>query len=665
MKESSILGSDTDRIEALHQLQIIETVADKDFEDIAALASNICETPGAAIAFEDANRFWFRAALGIDLTEIPKKEASFLFNTEQDDLLIIHDCLEDERFRDNPFLKGKSGFRFFASAALVNENGITLGYLFVMDKKPRKLTDTQVSGLQMLARQAAAILTLRLNLRVVKETAEDTRGNEELMHTIFNKSIDAIIVMDTDGIITQWNPKAREIFGWEPKEVIGKYFHDIVIPVKEQKKYLERLKLYEAKKGATALNNTIEITAIRKNNAQLDIALGISPIIIKGQRFYINFASDITDRVIAAKNLDKQKEFYENILNKLPADIAVFDPEHTYLFVNPGGIKDEQLRNFIVGKDDFEYVRYRNRDISIAQTRRDQFLEVKKSGREIRWEDSIKDPEGNPITHLRRLFPVHNEKGELTMVIGFGIDITDRKIMEEKQTALVKQLSAQNTQLIDFCNIVSHNLRAPLVNMSMLVNFIQESGDEEEKKLLIDKLNPVLENLHVTFNELVESIQIKQDLEIKSEKIRLSDYLQRTIEGLKMEINKSHALIEYNFDDAPVIHWPPKYLLSLLHNLVSNALKYQSPDRRPIIKLETRKIDDTIILSVKDNGLGIDMIKHKDNFFKIGRVFHRHPNAKGFGLFMTKTQVDAMEGRIWVDSKPDEGATFFIEFKKQ
>ena len=96
---------------------------------------------------------------------------------------------------------------------------------------------------------------------------------------------------------------------------------------------------------------------------------------------------------------------------------------------------------------------------------------------------------------------------------------------------------------------------------------------------------------------------------------------------------------------------------------MSNALKYHAPGRRPLIKLSTQKLEDGTLLKVADNGLGIDLDKHKDNIFKIGKVFHRHPNAKGFGLFMTKTQVEAMGGKIWVESTAGEGATFFIEFK--
>jgi PAS domain S-box-containing protein len=370
----------------------------------------------------------------------------------------------------------------------------------------------------------------------------------------------------------------------------------------------------------------------------------------------------LTPDKLVTEQLDKQKAFYENILNKLPTDIAVFDSEHRYLFVNPGAISKAEYRKFIIGKDDYQYAAYRNRDISVAHERRAKFLEARNTGKEIRWEDSLPDAKGNVITHLRRMFPVYDENGELSLVIGFGIDITDRKLMEEKQAALVKQLSAQNTQLIDFCAIVSHNLRAPLVNISMLVDCLEETEDPEEHALLISKLKPVIENLQFTFNELVESIQIRQDLEINTEDVCLEECLRRTVTGLQTEISRLDARITTDFEAAAVINYAPQYLNSIFHNLVSNSLKYHHPDRKPEIHVRTTREDDKIILAIRDNGLGIDLVKHRNNFFKIGKVFHRHPNAKGFGLFMTKTQVEAMGGRIWVESTPQVGSTFYIEF---
>jgi PAS domain S-box-containing protein len=612
----------------------------KEFDNLLLLASRICRKSIATI---------IQPGTGVSFN--PSKE-----------LLHIPDTLTDNYFSDHPLVTAEPHIRSLAAIRLMANDGKVLGHLCVMDKKPGALTEEQLSMLQTLGLTALDLLSLKTQLIEPGRQGEAAERSEELMQTIFHDAIDAVMVLDGKGTILKWNPKAETIFGWQEKEVVGQSFYDTVIPERHHEDILSLLASHTGDREEPVQDTAIEIHGCRKDATEFDIALSISPATIRGRHFCICFVSDITDRKLVAEKLDRQQAFYENILNKLPTDIAVFDAEHKYLFVNPGAISNEEYRKFIVGKDDYEYATYRNRDISVAHSRRAKFLEVKNTGKEIRWEDSLPDPKGNIITHLRRMYPVYDEKGQLSLVIGFGIDITDRKIMEEKQAALVKQLSAQNTQLIDFCSIVSHNLRAPLVNMSMLVDFIETSDDPNEQKVLISKLRPVIDNLHATFNELVESIQIKQDLEVKTEDVCLKDCVKRTIDGLQTEITRLEARIEVDFDAVSVINYPPQYLNSIIHNLVSNSLKYHSPDRAPLIRLQTKKINDKVLLTVSDNGLGIDLVKHRENFFKIGKVFHRHPNAKGFGLYMTRTHVEAMGGRIWVESAPDKGAVFFIEF---
>jgi len=246
-----------------------------------------------------------------------------------------------------------------------------------------------------------------------------------------------------------------------------------------------------------------------------------------------------------------------------------------------------------------------------------------------------------------------------------ALDVTARKAAEIRIEKNLELLTFQNTQLLDFCNIVSHNLRSPLVNMSMLIGFIEDSADEKERKVYIDKLKPVIEGLNETFEELVESIQVQQDREIRSEHINIEESFAKIVAGFEGQITLSNAIIEKDFSAAPVLYYPPKYWSSILHNLISNALKYRSPDRRLNITIKTARSQKKVLLTVKDNGLGIDLKKHQSNLFKIRKVFHRHPDAKGFGLFITKAQVEAMKGRIWVESAPDVGSTFFVEFINQ
>lgn len=240
--------------------------------------------------------------------------------------------------------------------------------------------------------------------------------------------------------------------------------------------------------------------------------------------------------------------------------------------------------------------------------------------------------------------------------------------LEEANKTIGKNIVAlthQKKQLEDFCNIISHNLRAPLVNISMLVEMVAENTTNEDNIIFLEKLDKAAKNLNETFNELVESIQITQDTEIPHEEIELESFTNGIIDSLQGEINKTQTIIEMDFSQAPKLCYPVNYMRSILQNLISNSLKYSSPERRPIIKINSKIKNDSVIISISDNGLGLDLNKHSKNLFKIRKVFHDHPAAKGFGLFITKSQVTALGGKIWVESEPDVGSTFHVELINQ
>lgn len=640
----------------LHDLEILDSPLDADFDQLAKLAQILCETPIAIIGFSLSAHIWLKSSIGLPPFEAPLPLFDGLLKPE-----IINDAQLDPRISAHTLIIN-SKIKSLAVAPIVGLNHRIIGHLIVADTIEKIFTAPQIEGLIILAGQITKLLELRrLTLESKKHPVLSEVGLNDI-DTIFRHAVDAVIITNEDNLIVSWNPKATEIYGWTAEEAIGQEYHVLLLPEHKHEYFKKRREQFLIE-GLP--EQTIEALVKRKGDLEFKANLGISTAFINGKRYCIMFTKALPNRAFIDQELGKQKSFYENILNKIPTDIVVFDLNHRYVFANPWAIKDDDLRKKIIGMDDFEYSEYRGRDSTVATKRRAQFLEAKNSGQVVRWEDSITNPEGQIVTHLRRIFPVQDDSGKVSMFIGFGIDITERKMLEERQNIMMKQLSAQNTQLLDFCNIVSHNLRGPLVNMSMLVEFIEESQDLEEIKMLTSKLNPVIENLNTTFNELVESIQVRQDLEIETENISLQEYLQRTLDSLDMEIKKSAAVFKINFEDAPRVNYPPKYLNSLFHNLVSNALKYHSTERTPVIEITSKHNKDSILLKVKDNGQGIDLNKHKDNVFKIGKVFHKHPNAKGLGLYMTKTQIEAMNGKIWVESEPDAGAVFYIVFSNQ
>lgn len=248
-------------------------------------------------------------------------------------------------------------------------------------------------------------------------------------------------------------------------------------------------------------------------------------------------------------------------------------------------------------------------------------------------------------------------------------DITERKKAEEELLLSKKnlevaafELQEQNRQLDEFAHIISHNLRAPVGNIKALINFISEASTMDEYRLIFDKIKNVSEKLGETMNELMETMKIKKNQEIERVEIRFKDMLDKVIQFLEGELIGCGATVTFDFNEAPKIVYARPYMESILQNLMSNAIKYRSPDRPPVIHLSTQFRNDRVELRVKDNGLGIDLNQFRDKLFGLHKTFHDNKEARGVGLFLTKTQIETMGGQIAVESEVNEGTTFIITF---
>ncbi|SFA76497.1 PAS domain S-box protein [Algoriphagus aquimarinus] len=265
------------------------------------------------------------------------------------------------------------------------------------------------------------------------------------------------------------------------------------------------------------------------------------------------------------------------------------------------------------------------------------------------------------------LSPLQTEEG---LLVSAAIrDITEQKlaqnkIIEAKESleVLAQKLTAQNTQLADFTHITSHNLRAPVSNLNSLLHFYNTSENEEDKAYVFEKFEKVIFHLTQTLNTLVEAIKTKKVSSENLKKITFDDVLIKTKEILSSKILKSGILITSDFSKVEKIYYNEVYLESIFLNLVDNAIKYSHKERIPELHIESDIENGVISLKFADNGMGIDLVRHGHKLFGLNKVFHRHPDAKGVGLFMTKTQVEAMGGVISASSKVDHGTTFNINF---
>ncbi len=248
--------------------------------------------------------------------------------------------------------------------------------------------------------------------------------------------------------------------------------------------------------------------------------------------------------------------------------------------------------------------------------------------------------------------------------IKMGLDVKEIEKAKSELEVLANQLQRQNTRLLNFSQITSHNLRSPVSNLNSLLQFYKESTRHEDREMLLGKFETVIRHLTSTLNDLTEALKIQEDVSKDSELVTFKQIFDKTMESLSGHVMETRAVVTSDFSKAESFEYPKSYLESIVLNLFSNALKYRSPDRKPQIHFETVDIGDKVILTVRDNGIGIDLEKHRNKLFGLNTTFHNHPESKGVGLYITKTQVEAMGGEISAESTVNEGTTFKVVFRK-
>ncbi len=244
-------------------------------------------------------------------------------------------------------------------------------------------------------------------------------------------------------------------------------------------------------------------------------------------------------------------------------------------------------------------------------------------------------------------------------------------IIANKEIAFLQEKGKVTTDLIQrngdleqFSNIVSHNLNGPIGNITAITELLQKAGvDEHMKKGLIERLNVSSKKLEMVVKDLHDALQIKNNINKQKTVIEFAEITLDVTLSIENVINETGAKILTNFSDIGEMGSIKSYLYSIFYNLISNSIKYRQKDIIPVIKITSKQIGDTVELIFEDNGIGIDLKNSGSHVFGLYKRFHNHVEGSGVGLYMVKNQVEALGGKIFIESEVNVGTIFRIVFE--
>jgi signal transduction histidine kinase len=257
-----------------------------------------------------------------------------------------------------------------------------------------------------------------------------------------------------------------------------------------------------------------------------------------------------------------------------------------------------------------------------------------------------------------------------TQKIRAEILVKNLEVEVSKQTFklrdMLDDMTKQNEDLKQFSYIISHNIRSPIAHLLGLLSIFNRTNmndpfNQEVLRLLEDSAK----NLDIVIRDLTQIIAIRNNLNKVKEKVDIRDVIEFEKSLLKNEINNAQALLTEDLLADNELFAIRSYVQSITHNLISNAIKYKANRRQLHIKIKTEIIDQYLCLSVQDNGLGIELTANtREKLFGLYQRMHDHVEGKGLGLYMVKTQVEVLGGKIEVESELNKGTVFKVYFLK-
>tara|TARA_R110002020_G_scaffold38860_5_gene116358 strand:+ start:6015 stop:9050 length:3036 start_codon:yes stop_codon:yes gene_type:complete len=380
--------------------------------------------------------------------------------------------------------------------------------------------------------------------------------------------------------------------------------------------------------------------------------IGISEMVDGVCTRLYGFFQDIDEKTRATKDLAVKEEEMRQTFEHAAIGMIVVDLNGRLRKANPKiceilGYGEKE----ILEKTVFDFVH--PEDVESAKVEFEGAIAVQGG---FKTEKRCRHKDGSYIWIYEAVASVKNDKGELMHFVAQIQDISDKKQMTEN-------LTEHNNRLTNFAHIVSHNLRSHTSNISMLLDLAVQDDPKVLENEYYRNVKVVSDNMNETIRQLSEIVEINSQVSSTLTSQNLLKRVHKAMKTVDPVVKKNKATIHAEVDANINVLAVHAYLESIILNLITNAIKYRSPERLPELKITSGTKGEYAFLSFEDNGLGIDLDRHGSKLFGMYKTFHSHPEARGIGLFISKNQIEAMGGKIEVESELNKGTKFTAYFR--
>jgi PAS domain-containing protein len=657
------------RLNLLRSFCVLDSKPDADFENITSIAAQICNTPIALVSLLDEKRQWFKSHHGLNVSETPK-DYSFCAHAinHSDEILIVEDARKDERFYDNPLVTEEPNIVFYAGVVLKNEKNLPFGTLCVIHQNPHSLSQDQIKILKSLANQIVYLLENRKNrmrldtalkkLKVKTKESKIRKNQLQLIHknipiTLFQ----FIINRDRTNYFTYISKTFKRIFPIElPLNDINWNQSVNFYPNDFESLNDKFNQITESSDEFNFIGRFIVNEAIIWFEINAKVVYKESKIILEGTINNITKTRNLEDA------LREKTILNELVLENVPAEIILFDKEHNYLFISKNAVKNDEIRNWLIGKNDFDYFALKGLDTAAAQIRRNHFNNALDTKGQVDYIDEM-TKDGKTVYMHRRLFPFYID-GIFAYMIGYAIDVTEQRKAQNEIYRQNKILVDKNKELERFAYIASHDLQEPLLSIIGYSDLLEDDYKEkldDDGKMYIHFIKKATNRMRKLITALREYSRIE-----KKEALSMVDFNDLFLE-VKEDLSTKNMGYEarVTWENLPRINCYQTFVRTLIQNLVGNAIKFTAKNTIPEVKISCTEREFDWMFEIQDNGIGIDS-KNFDEIFHIFKRLHNKIDypGDGVGLAHCKKIVNIHNGNIWLESAIENGSIFFFTISK-